>query len=248
MHHRGRTFHVRLKWVAAAAVLPVCVSAQSNLDGTFRDVITARNAAMAQGDTAAVHRGITDDMEWVVGATGTVLGVSQFLAALSHVSNPRPEWTVDSVHARDLGGVATVTYRRLDRRRGGHFETSNWTRALEVYVRRGGHWVLVQHSHTWIVQSPPPIAMDSTALAAFVGRYEIGGDVVDNVHFEGSHLVATLSGQTEGGVLLPVSESAFSPDGIAPLIVFERDASGRVIGYVQGGPDGNVRRARRIAP
>jgi len=46
--------------------------------------------------------------------------------------------------------------------------------------------------------------------------------------------------------LVPVSENAFSPDGVAPLIVFERDGSGRVAGYVQGSPDGSVRRARRI--
>jgi hypothetical protein len=201
---------------------------------------------MARGDTAAVHREITDDMEWVVGATGMPLAASEFLSAISHVQNPRPEWTIDSVHARDLGGVATVTYRRLDRRRAGNVETANWTRALEVYVWRGHHWLLTRHSHAWIVQSPPTIAVDSTALAAFVGHYRIGDGVVDNVHFEGGHLVATLSGQTVGGELLPVSESAFSPDGVAPLMVFERDASGHVIGYVQGAPDGGVRRARRI--
>jgi hypothetical protein len=46
--------------------------------------------------------------------------------------------------------------------------------------------------------------------------------------------------------LVPVSENAFIPDGIATLIVFERDGSGRVVGYVQGAPDGTVRRAHRI--
>lgn len=244
MHHRRRSVHVRLKYLAAA--LGVACSPQRDLDSTFRELISARNDAMVHGDTATVHRGISDDMQWVVGATGTTLTAPQLLSALSHVSNPLPEWTIDSVHARDLGDVATVTYRRIDRRRGGNYETTNWTRALEVYVHRDGRWVMINHSHTWIVQSPPTISMDSTALAAFVGHYQIGDGLYDDVHFEGGHLVATLSTQKVGGVLLPVSESAFSPDGVAPLIVFERDASGRVLGYVQGAPDGSVLRTRRI--
>jgi hypothetical protein len=237
---------MKLSWPLLGAI-GLCAGARPrDLDATFRDVINARNDAMARGDTAAVHRGISDDMQWVVGATGTSIGASPFLSAISQVPNPPPEWTVDSVHARDLDGVATVTYRRLDRRRAGNVETSTWTRALEVYVRRGGRWLLVNHSHTWIVHAPPTIAMDSATLAVFVGHYQIGDGVVDNVHFEGGHLVATISGQTVGGVLLPVSEAAFSPDGVAPLIVFERDASGHVIDYVQGNPDGSVRRALRV--
>lgn len=210
-------------------------------------MINARNDAIARGDTAALHLGLTDDMQWVVGATGTPLEVAQFLAACSQVQNPPPEFTVDSVDARDLGGgVAAVTYRRRDRRRGEHFETSTWTRALEVYVLRGGRWLLSRHSHTWIVHSPTPIPLDSTTLAAFVGHYQIGEGFVDNVHFESGHLVATSTSETIGATLEPVSQSAFSPDGVAPLMVFERDATGHVIGYVQGGPDGTVRRARRV--
>ena len=226
--------------------LAACAHPQQNLDAAFRDVINARNDAIARADTAALHRGITDDMEWVIGATGTPLHAAQFLSACSQLQTPAPEFTIDSVDARDLGGVATVTYRRRDRRRINNFEKSNWTRALEVYVRRGDRWLLAQHSHTWIVQPATAIPMDSAPLAAFVGHYQIGDGVADTVHFEGGHLVATLTGQTTGGVLLPVSESAFSPDGVAPLIVFERNATGHVIGYVQGAPDGSMVRARRL--
>jgi Domain of unknown function (DUF4440) len=235
-------------WIAMGAGLGLLLggAGRRDLDATFRDVINARNDAMARGDTAAVHRGITDDMVWVIGATGVPVTAPVLLSLLAHVQNPRPQWSIDSVHARDLGGVATVTYRRLDRRRVGDYEGASWTRALEVYVMRDHRWRLVQHSQTWIVSAPDSIAADSAALSAFVGHYEIGPGYVDNVHWESGHLVATASGQTVGGTLIPVSGSAFSPDGIAPLMVFERDASGRVVGYVQGNPDGHVLRARKI--
>jgi hypothetical protein len=209
-------------------------------------LINTRNNAMARGDTATVHRGITDDMDWVIGASGASVKAGEFLSLVSHVQNPRPEWTIDSVHARDLGGVATVAYRRLDRRRVGDYEATSWTRALEVYVRRGQQWRLMNHSHTWIVTPPNAIALDSVALAPFVGHYRIGVGYIDNIHWEAHHLVATATGQSEGAELIPVSESAFSPDGVGPLMVFERNATGQVIGYVQGEPNGHVVRARRI--
>ncbi len=235
----------------SAGLVAVCALSgppSSDLDVRFHDLIVARYEAMARADTATVHRAITDDLDWVVGASGQTLHTKDFLAAISHLQTPPPRYTIDSVHARALGGTATVTYRRTDRRGGGDFELAWTTVALEVFVQRAGRWVLAQHSQTWVVTSPAPLHLDSAALAAFVGHYEIGPGFVDNVHWEGQGLVATATGESGGAHLVPVSSSAFSPDGVAPLMVFERDASGRVVGYVQGSPDGSVRRARKVAP
>jgi hypothetical protein len=69
---------------------------------------------------------------------------------------------------------------------------------------------------------------------------------VDEVHWEGGHLVATVTGAPAGARLVPVSGTVFSPDGTGALIAFERDAAGRVTGYVQGYPDGRVNRRRRL--
>src|SRR5437667_4306843 len=52
--------------------------------------------------------------------------------------------------------------------------------------------------------------------------------------------------QSVGAVLVPVSSSAFSPDGVGALMVFERDSAGRVVGYVQGLASGQVIRAVRL--
>jgi hypothetical protein len=117
---------------------------------------------------------------------------------------------------------------------------------LDVFVRQGKRWLLEYHTQTWLVTPAAPVETDSTALAAFVGRYRIGPGYVDDVHWEGPLLVATASGQTVGATLVPVSATAFSPDGVGPLMIFERDATGRVVGYVQGLPDGQVVRAARL--
>jgi hypothetical protein len=99
-------------------------------------------------------------------------------------------------------------------------------------------------------RSPTTIALDTAALRAFVGWYDRGDSFVDDVHLEPSGLMATSSAEKEIGApvahLVPVSDDAFSPAASAPPIVFERDASGRVTGYVQQQPDEVVARARRL--
>jgi hypothetical protein len=233
--------------VNAVAPAIATARAQSPADAsTFEKLITGRYAGMARGDSATVHRQIADDMHWVVGATGASIDAAQFLAGISHPQVPRPRFEIDSVRARIVGTVATISYRRTDHRSVGTFEVADASRSLEVFVRRGADWILAEHSQSWIVQAPKAVTLDSIALSAFVGRYEIGPGFVDNVHWEGKQLVATSTTESQGATLIPVSSNAFSPDGIAPIIVFERDAAGRVVGYVQGSPDGLIRRARRI--
>jgi hypothetical protein len=110
-------------------------------------------------------------------------------------------------------------------------EVTHSTRALEVFVWRRVQWRLEPHTQAWLVSPVTPVVLDSPALQGFVGRYQIAPGYVDDVHWEGSQLVATASGQATGATLVPVSTNAFSPDGVGALMVFERDATGRVLGY-----------------
>ena len=235
--------------LCSAVVITVsgCASGQDgSLDTEFHDRLVAFNTAMARADTAALDRQMADDLIWVIGATGGVVGKTQLLAAASTLQNPVPHFDVDSVRVRRVGNVAIVNYRRTDRRRVGAYEVSFTWRVFETYVRDGARWQVARHVQTWVHLPPAtPAAVDSATLAPFVGHYEIDPSFIDNVHFEGRELVATPTGQKEGGHLVPVSESAFVPDGVGALLVFERDRRGRVTGYIQGYPDGRVLRARK---
>ncbi|HVH31351.1 MAG TPA: nuclear transport factor 2 family protein [bacterium] len=226
--------------------LPSIARAQTNLAGRFQSLLLARYAAIARADTAALRPQLADDLRWVIGANGAEVTKPQFLAAVAQPQVPAPRFEVDSVHAQRTGDIAIVEYRRADHRAVGTFEETLWTRALEIFVWLGGQWQLERHTQAWLVTPVRPVTLDSAALQAFVGRYQIAPSYVDDVHWEANRLVATASGQATGAVLVPVSATAFSPDSVGALMVFERDASGRVLGYVQGFPDGSVRRAARI--
>ena len=230
----------------AFAMSPVSVGAQTPLGHHFEQVLRAQYTAIAHANTAAVGAGLADDLVWVVATSGAELTKSEFLAAASRLQTPLPRFDVDSVRVRRLGDVALVHYRREDHRRVGDYQMTTSTRALDVFRRDGKSWLLEYHTQTWLVAPATSLKLDSAAVAAFIGRYRIGPGYVDDVHWEARRLVATASGQTAGATLVPVSAAAFSPDGVGALMVFERDATGRVVGYVQGFPDGQVRRAARL--
>lgn len=208
-------------------------------------------AAIAQADTAALRPLLGDDLRWVLRTSGAVAGKAQLLAAAAHaLPSVSLQYEIDSLRTWQRGDIATAEYRLIDRRVFRGYQNVFVCRASDVYVRQNGRWELIRHTQTWIVHSPDTIATDTTALAPFVGRYDRGAGFIDDVHLVDGHLVAqstleALEGEP-GAHLLPVSADTFSPEGSAPMIVFERNAEGHVVGYVQQQPDGTIIRSGRI--
>lgn len=234
--------------VVAFSVVPSLAHAQSSVLATqFRSLLVARYAAIVRGDSAALSPHFADDLSWVVLANaGADLTKPQLLALIAQPQVPPPRFDVDSVHAQRFGDVAIVEYQRSDHRQVGSRKQTTSVRSQEVFVMRHGRWLLERHTQAWVVMPVTPVVLDPTTLHAFIGRYQIASGYVDNVHWENNELVATASGQTVGARLVPVSSTAFSPDGVGAVIVFERDSTGRVLGYVQAYPNGEVVRAVRL--
>lgn len=222
--------------------------AQAPLSDTFHNLLVAEYAATIRGDTATLGRQLADDVVWLVGANGGVTVKRDLLATVAkyYPQSHAPRFAVDSVHATRFGDVVIVDYLRTDTWPLGDSSSTDSYRALDVFVMRDRRWQLERHTQVWLTSPVTALASDFASMNAFVGHYRIGPGYVDNVHWEGDDLVATSTGQTVGARLVPVSATAFSPDGVGALIVFERNASGRVVGYVQAYPDGRVVRAARL--
>ena len=219
---------------------------QGPLAKEFAVLVEAQYRAIAAADTASLGPMFAEDLIWVIGPTGAALTKRQLLGAIGRAAAGEPHFEVDSLHARRAGDAVVVDYLRRDTRQLGGYRLVTASRVVEVFVGPWDHRRLVAHSQTWLTTPPVRIEADSSSLEAFVGRYQIGPEYIDNVHWEQGQLVATASGQSVGAILVPLSTNAFSPDGVGAVIVFERDPSGRVTGYVQGLPDGQVVRARRL--
>ena len=207
--------------------------------------------AIARADTAALGGFLSDSLRWFSPTSGAVYNKPQLLGAAARLPVAiKLRYAVDSVRVWHSGTVATAEYRLTDSRTFAAHTNALTSRGVDVFALEGGAWRLRQHVQTWLPRSPATIAADTAALRAFVGRYDRGDGFIDDVHLAGSVLMATSSAEkamgAPGAHLLPISDDAFSPEGSAPLIVFERDATGRVTGYVQQQPDGFVARARRL--
>ncbi|HET7553558.1 MAG TPA: nuclear transport factor 2 family protein [Gemmatimonadaceae bacterium] len=215
-------------------------------------------AAIASGDTASLRARVGDDLRWVSGTSGGVIGKARLLAAAARTSSTVSlSYRVDSLKVWQHGDIAMAEYQLTDRRAFRDYTPTFIARASDVYVRRGSgneprRWELTRHTQTWIVRAPDTTSLSVLALRDFVGRYDRGAGYIDDVHLVNGYLVAQSTLEAllgaPGAHLWPVSSSTFSPEGSAPMIVFERDASGRVTGYVQQAPDGPITRARKLDP
>ena len=224
----------------------------ANALGVVEQRVRATFDAIARDDTAALGSLLSDSLRWISPTTGAVYRKPQLLGAAARLpAAVTLRYAIDSVRVWRAGPVATAEYRITDSRTFAAHTNAFTSRGLDVFAWESGAWRLRQHAQMWVPRSPATLAVDTAPLRAFVGRYDRGDGFIDDVHLESSGLMATSSAEkamgAQGAHLLPVSEDAFSPDGSAPLIVFERDAAGRVTGYVQQQPDGVVVRARRLA-
>lgn len=225
---------------------PRAAHAQPPTADAFRPALDSLYGAIARGDSAALAPWLAEDLVWTDGGSGAEVGRARRLAASARPPAIPPRFEIDSVRAQVVGDVALVSSRRVERRRLSTYESTARWRVLDVFARRDGRWRLVRHTQTWLVSPVTPVALDSAAQQAFVGRYAVAPGVVDSVHWTGSALWATITGFPPGARLVPVGASAFSPDGTGALLAFERDAAGRVTGYVQGYPDGRVLRRAKL--
>ena len=227
----------------SSAPTPDSASAVTLVRGTF--------TAIARGDTAALRRDVSESLRWHVVTRGAVIGNAQLLSAASRTNAVVTlSYQVDSIRVWQLGAVATAEYRLVDSRTFGQHTNAFDTRGMDVFAWEGDAWRLWRHTQTWVVGPPAVLSLDTAAARAFVGRYQRGSGFVDDVYVVDGVLRAQSSAEkrlgSPGARLLQVSEDTFSPEGSAPMIVFERDARGRVVGYVQQEPDGTIVRARKL--
>lgn len=238
----------------AVAVLGSTTQAQQPLPRDTLQLDTAPSAifsAISHADTTALRQLLGDDLRWVAGSSGAVIGKAQLVAVVAH---PFPlvslGYGIDSLRTWRHGDVATADYRLTTRRTFRHDSIVFTSRGSDVFVWRRGRWELIHHAETWVIRPPATLTLDSVELVPFVGRYQLGAGYIDDVHFVDGHLVAQSTAEVLAGApgarLISVSRDTFSPDGIAPMIVFERDAGGRVTGYVQQQPDGTITRGVRM--
>lgn len=145
---------------------------------------------------------------------------------------PSTQTVVTDFNAWRNGSVLVFSYSEEERTPVGADVFTEYLARLDVYVRERGRWRLQTMTAARIPQPAPTIEMSAERLADYVGVYEFAPDARSSVTLEDGKLYEQTTGQ-ERLEMLPVEADIFyQPPDLEARVVFERDASGRVIAQI----------------
>ena len=221
-----------------------CVCAASSPDEIFHDLILQRLQAFSHGDSTAYRKLLAADFVHVDDSGKRRTGDE--LAAYTSVGNSS-RWEVSQVHARLVTDtLAIVDCQAMDIALEGSREVRRPLHEMDVFVLRDGHWLFLEHSETHVLSSPKSITPDPKLLDDYVGQYEFWPGRVDTFTRKGDQLLAQDEKDKTPTPLLAATNESFFVEGEADLIVFVRDASGKVSHELGHAADGQLFVARKV--
>jgi ketosteroid isomerase-like protein len=213
-------------------------------------LIHERGKAFRASDTTAYRRLVDPAMVYIDddGSRRTADEyITNFAAAAKTSENAHPgRGHIDSLHVLRAGDMAFVDYLAVNSQSYGSGQFTSPYRVLETFVRREGRWLLLRHAETHAVVMPARVAVDSSLLAGYVGRYEWWPGYIDTITRVGNQLYDQGSNEQQVVLNIAATPESFFIAGNPSLLVFVRDTTGHVVGYVLHWPDGQVTRARRL--
>ena len=237
-----------LAWLAIASVGYAQARPSADTSSAFFErLIAERRAAAKRGDTVAYRHFVDPDMVYI-DDDGSRQSFGEHLrrVAAAGEEEDRIHRDIDSLHVYFVGDVALVDYWTLLRERYGSRDVTSPYRVLDTFVLRGDQWLLVRHAETHALALPTPIAMSSSALNDYVGRYEWWPGYIDTITRVGNQLFEQGTGEKTATLNFAATPEAFYIAADPSLLVFVRDKTGRVVGYLLHWPDGQVTSARRL--
>jgi uncharacterized protein DUF4440 len=185
---------------------------------------------------AAVHRG--DRQTWAELTTpdfmyveeGQVSRRAQFLAELEE--DGLDALVIRNYEVQLLGDTAQVFHEDVVPQRPGVVSKKDAHLLMtETWQRVDGKWLL-RIVHTDRVRvSPPPIELPLAKLAEFAGTYRSQNDTYV-IRRHGNRLEGTRAGKTTLELEVEAADVLFVPDDVYLRKVFQRDAQGRITGFI----------------
>ncbi|HEY1614385.1 MAG TPA: nuclear transport factor 2 family protein [Rhizomicrobium sp.] len=134
---------------------------------------------------------------------------------------------------RAEGGTALVIHRDDEREnyhgimlKAGYLTTETW-------LCQAGMWKLAM-IHTYVeARDPPAVAATPAVLGAYAGRYVAAPDLVWSIRLSGDHLVGQREGKPPHPLLMEAPDLFFIPGEPREKRLFQRDAAGRITGFVE---------------
>ncbi len=222
---------------------------QQNDDAVKRQLLQitrdARNAAL-RNDMAVWDNYLADDYTETDenGSVKTKRQVIKDFRPVPAFADPRID--IENVDVRVYGETAILFFRGDLRMNIGGKQLVESFQITDVYIRRGGRWLLTAEHQSRVPLPPASVNIDKKLLTAYAGGYRIAPFVIVNFSVEHGVLIRQLLGDKHRDELVPENETTFFVKGEMRQIIFELDASGKVVASIYRLPDGQKIRALRI--
>lgn len=105
-------------------------------------------------------------------------------------------------------------------------------RSVETWLKEGEDWKMIGSQTLALQEDPPAVALPAKALDDYVGDYQAGPDVKFTFARNGDDLTASLNGGPPSVQKAELRDVFFTPGRARQRKIFQRDASGRITGFV----------------
>jgi ketosteroid isomerase-like protein len=188
--------------------------------------------AIAPGDRKVWEAALASDAVYV-DENGVILNRSDFLKQLE----PLPAGASGNLKiiyyaAQVSGDLATVIHKDDEQETYHGQQLSAQYLTTETWQKDDGEWKL-HLIHTYAVpKDPPAITLPAKELEQYVGTYSAAADLIYVIKYDGQRLVGGRKGSSPKPLNVEVRDVLFVPGQTRIRKIFQRDAKGKITGFV----------------
>lgn len=104
--------------------------------------------------------------------------------------------------------------------------------STEVWQKKKGQWLMISSQTLALQQDPPAIALPDAVLDQYVGDYRMSDKFLYRIARDGDHLTGSMNGGTPVELRAEMRDLLFTPGQPRVRRLFQRDAEGRITGFI----------------
>lgn len=104
--------------------------------------------------------------------------------------------------------------------------------STETWAKRPDGWKMVASQTMYVPHDPAALSLPAAELDAYVGTYEVDPSYKVVIRRDGEALTASANGGQPVALKVEARDVLFTPGAANVRRIFQRDASGRVTGYI----------------
>ena len=178
------------------------------------------NDAITKRDRPRLEQLYADEFQFIRPSGGVINKVTQISGIMS--SDPISSMPIPAPAIENLMVYGDVVVAR---------HTVRGTAVSSIFVKKDGHWQLLQAQGTRLAPERKPISLDPKLLDSFVGKYEFGPNAIATLMRDGDTL-RWRGGNRMPVTLVPLSETQFFAKETETEMMFVKNEGGQVTGVV----------------